>query len=87
MKNNITFLIFISVIIIATGLLIRAENQINTQKVKLSGLEQTIKKNNEKITALRKVNSSQSAQIIALESLPTPTPVIKYRTNTVTKTQ
>jgi len=54
-----------------------AEKQINSQKADLAILQQEVKNNNDQIDTLVKSNASQSAQIKALLTQPTPTPVIE----------
>jgi hypothetical protein len=66
-------------IVFISGLLFfnTTEKQISSQKAEVATLQQTIQKNNDQISTLVKNNASQSAQIKALLTQPTPTPVIE----------
>lgn len=70
-------------IILGIGIILSSNNEINAQKAQVALLQQSIQKNNEQISKLVKNNASQSAQIKALLTQPTPTPVVEYQTQYV----
>jgi len=80
-KKNLALLSIIIIILITGAVLfIKAENQINSQKVELATLQQTVNKRNDQIATLAKNNSSANKQIKSLLSAPTPTPQVITRT-------
>lgn len=78
MKNAILLIVLAVIIIIGAGLLVTAENQINSQKAQIATLQKTINKNNDQIGILAKEYRSASAQIKYLLAQPTPTPEMRY---------
>lgn len=77
----------LALIIVAIGTILISNNEIKAQETQIALLQQTLQKNNSQIDTLTKNNASQSAQIKALLTQPTPTPVIETQYDSQPSTQ
>jgi hypothetical protein len=71
-KKNLSLLTILLVVVCGSGLIIFFQNRT------ISGLQRTINASNDQVAKLSSENASQAAQIKALLTMPTPTPVVKY---------